>query len=382
MENNESFSDIKLTLEDESSMEPGSPELRVPALNAGDDPVVAELSDGEKRQIEAFSKKIDIMNANQVLKYGLQAQKKISDFSENALKRIMAKDMGEVGELLAGLSTQLRGFTQEEEQRKGIFGFFKKSVDYVQLMRSRYESVEANLGRIVGMLEEHKIQLMKDISMLDEMYKMNLEYYRELTMYIAAGKERLKKAREEELPAMRARAEAGTSPQDARILKDFEDMCERFDKKLHDLELTRAISMQMGPQIRMTQNNDSVIVEKIQTSLINTIPLWKNNMVLAFGLSNAQKALDAQKAVTDVTNELLRKNADMLRESSVQIAKESERSIVDIETVKYANQQLLATIDEVLSAQETSRENRRKAEAELQVIENDLKKKLIQSRDR
>lgn len=345
---------------------------------------ITELSDEQKKQIEAFAQRIDLTDSSQILNYGFQAQKKIADFSEEALKKIIAKDIGEIGEVLAGLSVQIRDFSATLEPSKGfkaILSFFNKGVNQLKVLRNQYATVESNLLQIVDALEGHKIQLLKDVAMMDKMYALNLEFYQELTMYIAAGKKRLQYAEEVELPELRSKAEIDATAQSARTLKDFEDICNRFDKKLHDLDLTRTICMQMAPQIRITQNNDSMMVEKIQTSLINTIPLWKNSMVIALGLTNAKKAVDAQRAVSQLTNDLLRKNADMLRESSAEVIKEAERSIIDIETVKHINQQLISTIDEVLNAQENSRKSRRDAEKELQNIEVELKNKLLQARN-
>ncbi|WP_371381172.1 toxic anion resistance protein [Sporomusa aerivorans] len=380
MKNKDDLPEINLTLGEDvagienSEKQPETAPAPIPLSVQTDESI---LSEKEKQQVIEFSKKINLTDTNQLLQYGFSAQKNVSDFSEAALNKVMTKDMGQVGDILTGLTVELRDFTTDAEPRKGILGFFKKAGDQLQVLRTKYASVEANITRITNSLENHKIQLLKDISTMDKMYQMNLTYYKELTMYIVAGKARLKEALEAEAPALREKAQASGLPQDAQLSRDFEDMCNRFDKKIHDLELTRSICMQMAPQIRLVQNNDSTMVEKIQNSIINTIPLWKNHMVLAMGLSNAQKALEAQKAVTNVTNELLKKNAEMLKTSTVGIAKESERGIVDIETIKYVSQQLIATIEEVIQVQEDGKQKRRAAEAELGNIENELKQKLL-----
>lgn len=380
MKNKDDLPEINLTLgEDVAGIknfekQPETAPAPIPLSVQTDESI---LSEKEKQQVIEFSKKINLTDTNQLLQYGFSAQKNVSDFSEAALNKVMTKDMGQVGDILTGLTVELRDFTTDAEPRKGILGFFKKAGDQLQVLRTKYASVEVNITRITNSLENHKIQLLKDISTMDKMYQMNLTYYKELTMYIVAGKARLKEALEAEAPALREKAQASGLPQDAQSSRDFEDMCNRFDKKIHDLELTRSICMQMAPQIRLVQNNDSTMVEKIQNSIINTIPLWKNHMVLAMGLSNAQKALEAQKAVTNVTNELLKKNAEMLKTSTVGIAKESERGIVDIETIKYVSQQLIATIEEVIQVQEDGKQKRRAAETELGNIENELKQKLL-----
>ncbi|MDR1702737.1 MAG: toxic anion resistance protein [Sporomusaceae bacterium] len=332
----------------------------------------------EQKQMVEFSQKIDLMDTNQILQYGAPAQKKVSDFSESALNKILTKDMGPVGDVLTDLTIELQGFTLEDEQSGNwLTRFFKKAANQMETMRTKYNSVENNITRITNTLESHKIQLLKDISVMDNMYDMNFAYYKELTIYLEAGKRRLKNALEIELPALKAKAQKSSLPQDAQIARDFADRCNRFEKKLHDLELTRSICIQMAPQIRLLQNNDSMMVEKIQTSITNTIPLWKNHMVLALGMANSQRALETNRAVSDLTNELLKKNADLLKTSTAEIAKESERGIVDIETIRHLNQQLIATIDEVLQIQRTGKQARQAAEAELNNIENELKQKLL-----
>ena len=335
------------------------------------------LTEEEKDQVREFSAQIDLTNTQLVLHYGMSSQKKLADFSESTLKSIRTKDAGEVGKMLVKLTSELKDFTIDPEEDKGFFGFFKKSANWLTTLKTRYATVETNISQITDTLESHRIQMLKDISMLDQMYGVNLVYFKELTMYILAGREKLAEAINVELPEMKKKALESGFPSDAQAVRDFEEMCNRFDKKLYDLDLTRTISLQMAPQIRLVQNNDSLLVEKINTSIINTIPLWKNQMTLALGLANAQQALEAQRAVTNMTNDLLKKNADMLKTSSVETAKEAERGIVDIETIKYTSQQLISTIDEIIQVQETGRQKRRQAEIELVQIESDLKHKLL-----
>ena len=290
------------------------------------------------------------------------------------------KDLGEVGDIIGGLVTELKGFTIEEEEPRGILGFFKKSANQIEQLKARYDKAEVNVNKICNTLEDHQVQLLKDISMLDQMYELNLRYFKELSMYIAAGKQRLKQVRETDVAQAFAKAQASGLPEDAQAAKDLSEKCDRFEKKLYDLELTRNISIQMAPQIRLLQNNDSLMAEKIQSSLVNTIPLWKSQMVLALGLANAESAMRAQRAVTDVTNELLRKNAERLRTGTLETARESERGIVDIETLKATNETLISTLDEVMTIQQQGREKRRQAEVELANIENQLKNKLLEIR--
>ena len=335
------------------------------------------LTEEEKDQVREFSAQIDLTNTQLVLHYGMSSQKKLADFSESTLKSIRTKDAGEVGKMLVKLTSELKDFTIDPEEDKGFFGFFKKSANWLTTLKTRYATVETNISQITDTLESHRIQMLKDISMLDQMYGVNLVYFKELTMYILAGREKLAEAINVELPEMKKKALESGFPSDAQAVRDFEEMCNRFDTKLYDLDLTRTISLQMAPQIRLVQNNDSLLVEKINTSIINTIPLWKNQMTLALGLANAQQALEAQRAVTNMTNDLLKKNADMLKTSSVETAKEAERGIVDIETIKYTSQQLISTIDEIIQVQETGRQKRRQAEIELVQIESDLKHKLL-----
>jgi len=334
------------------------------------------LTEEEKKAVEEFSKKINIGDSNMILQYGAAAQKNVAGFSENALSSVRNKDLGEVGKSLSDLVVELKGFGGEE--KKGIAGLFKKAGNRVEVMKAQYGKVESNVDKISHELEQHQITLMKDVAMFDQMYELNLKYYKELTMYILAGKKRLAEVRAGELEELRKKAEQSGSQEDAQRYNDMVQMCERFDKKIHDLELTRMISIQMGPQTRLLQNNDTLMVEKIQSSLVNTIPLWKSQMVLALGMEHARQATAAQSAVTNMTNELLRKNADLLKTGTVAAAKESERSIVDIETLQHTNEQLISTLDEVLNIQRDGAAKRKAAEVELGRIEGELKQKLME----
>jgi uncharacterized protein YaaN involved in tellurite resistance len=338
------------------------------------------LTEQEKSMVRDFVKKINISDSAQILQYGSGAQKKIADFSENALANVRAKDMDEVGRMVTDLVVELKGFSYDEET-KGFLGIFKKAGKSINRLKVQYDSAEQNIDKICDILEGHKITLLKDITMLDKMYEMNLNYYKELNMYIFAGREKLNEVINKELPALQEKAKISGKPEDAQAANYLADMCNRFDKKLHDLELTRTISIQMGPQIRMVQGTDSVMAEKIQTSLVNTIPLWKNQMVLALGIAHSKSAIEAQRKVTDVTNQLLRKNAEMLKTSAIEAARESERGIVDIETLKQTNQTLMETLDEVLQIQREGRAKRREAEKELMRIEDELKNKLLSLKD-
>lgn len=338
----------------------------------------SSLSAEEQQQVNDFSEKIDLTNSTQVLQYGASSQKKVADFSSSTLNNIRTKDLGEVGNMVTGLITELKGFDANEEQSKGIFGFFKKSVNQLDELKTKYTSAEKNVDRIEGMLQDHQVQLLKDIAMLDKMYEMNLVYFKELTMYIIAGKKKLKAVRANELPALIAKAEKSGLPEDAQAARDLDDMCTRFEKKLYDLELTRNISVQMSPQIRLIQSNDTMMAEKIQTSIVNTIPLWKSQMVLAMGLAHSQQAIEAQRAVTDMTNELLKKNAAALKQGTIEAAKESERGIVDIETLQQTNRSLIETLDEVVKIQQEGKARRTSAEQELGRIEGELKAKLLE----
>lgn len=346
------------------------------------DPAILDesaLTPEERKMVEDFSKQIDITNSNLVLQYGTGAQQKVASFSESALANVQTKDLGEVGEQVVSLISQLRNFDAEEES-KGIFGLFKRSADKLSTMKAKYNKVETNVDQIVEVLDGHKVQLLKDIAILDKMYEMNMTYYKELSMYILAGKKKLAQVRSTELQEKISKAKASGLPEDAQAANDLASLCDRFEKKLHDLELTRMVSIQMGPQLRLVQNNDSIMAEKIQSTVVNTIPLWKSQMVLALGLAHSQQAMEAQRAVTDMTNTLLKKNADTLKISTIATAKESERGIVDIETLKYTNQQLISTLEEVTRIQDDGREKRRQAEKELQQIEGELRKKLLDIR--
>ena len=355
-------------------VEPAKPEAEPVKL---DDSM---LTEAEKKVVEDFSKKIDIMDSNLVLQYGAAAQKNVAGFSENALASVRTKDLGEIGESLSELVVELKGFGEEEE-KKGLFGLFKKAGNKLESMKAEYSKVEANVDRISRELEQHQVVLMKDVAMFDQMYELNLKYYKELTMYILAGKKKLEAVRTTELPALKAKAEQTGAQEDAQRYNDMAQMCDRFEKKLHDLELTRMISVQMGPQTRLLQNNDILMVEKIQSSLVNTIPLWKSQRVLALGMEHSRQATAAQSAVTEMTNELLKKNADLLKMGTIQTAKEAERSIVDIETLQHTNQQLISTLDEVLNIQRDGAAKRKAAEVELGRIEGELKQKLMELRN-
>ena len=337
------------------------------------------LTPEEKKMVADFAAKIDLRSSNAILQYGAGAQKKIADFSESALENVKTKDLGEVGDMLAGVVTELKSFDEEEEE-KGIFGFFKKGGNKLANMKAKYDKAEVNVNKICDALEGHQIQLMKDIAMLDKMYELNTTYFKELSMYIAAGKKKLQDVAATELPELEAKAARSGLPEDAQAVNDLNALCNRFEKKIHDLELTRTISLQMAPQIRLVQSNDTVMSEKIQSTLVNTIPLWKSQMVLAIGVENSSRAAKAQREVTDMTNELLRKNAEKLKLATVETAKESERCIVDIETLKSTNESLISTLDEVMKIQQEGKEKRRTAEAELNRIENELKQKLLEIR--
>ena len=342
------------------------------------EPLDSGLSPEEKKVVDDFAQKIDLRNSAVVLQYGAASQKKVADFSTSTLENIRTKDMGEVGEMVTNLVLQLRNFDATEEAPKGIKGWFKKTGNSLEAFKAKYAKVETNVDKIEAMLEGHQVQLLKDIAMLDKMYEMNLTYFKELTMYILAGKKRLADVRANELPALVAKAKQSGLPEDAQAAKDLDDMCTRFEKKLYDLELTRNISVQMSPQIRLIQSNDTMMAEKIQTSIVNTIPLWKSQMVLALGLAHSQQAIEAQRAVTDMTNELLRKNAAALKQGTIAAAKESERGIVDIETLQQTNRSLIETLDEVVRIQKEGREKRAAAETELGRIEGELKAKLLE----
>lgn len=337
------------------------------------------LTEEEKKMVDDFAKKIDITNSNLVLQYGAASQKKIADFSGAALDKVKTKDLGEIGDMITDLISELKGFTAQEPQ-KGFLGIFKKAANNLASMKVKYDKAEVNVNKICRMLEDHQVQLMKDVAMLDEMYNLNLIYFKELSMYIIAGKKKLEEVRKNVLPALVEKARKSQLPEDSQAANDMASMCDRFEKKLHDLELTRMVSIQMAPQIRLVQNNDTLMIEKIQSTLANTIPLWKSQMVIALGVAHSQQAVKAQREVTDMTNELLRRNAENLKMATVETAKENERSIVDIETLKYTNQQLISTLDEVVKIQDEGRQKRHAAEEELGRIEAELKQKLLDIR--
>ena len=346
--------------------------------------IVRDLEDGlteqERLAVSQFAEKIEITNSAQMLQYGVAAQKKMVSFSEGALASVRGKDLDGVGQMITGLATELHDF-QPEEESKGLFGMFRRTQNKVEALKAKYDSVEKNVDKICAQLETHKITLLKDVTMLDKMYDMNLGYYKELTMYILAGRQKLDYVISNDLDAAQKSAIASGKPEDAQAANDLADRCNRFDKKLHDLELTRNICIQMGPQIRLVQANDVMMVEKIQSSIVNTIPLWKNQMVLTLGLSHSASAIEAQRRVTDITNELLKKNAETLKISTIEAAKESERGVVDIETLRQTNESLITTLDEVMKIQIEGKQKRREAESELQRIETQLKDKLLEIRE-
>ena len=343
-------------------------------------PDLSGLSPAEQKAVLDFADKIDLTNSGVVLQYGAAAQKNIANFSESTLNAVRTKDMGELGDMVTSLLGELKGFSAEEEEKKGFFGMFKKASNNLQNMKIKYEKAEANVDRIAEQLEQHQMVLMKDAALLDQMYDKNLEYFKQLSMYILAGEKKLADERATTLQELYAKAQASGLPEDAQAANDYASLCDRFEKKLYDLKLTRQISIQMGPQIRMIQNNDTLMTEKIQTSLVNTIPLWKSQMVLALGINHSKQAMEAQRAVSDMTNELLKKNADMLKVATIETAKESERGIVDIETLQHTNESLISTLDEVMTIQTEGRQKRKDAEAELQRIEGQLRQKLLEVR--
>ena len=372
------FKDTSIDIKPELTFEPFKEELQDMKIIEEKKEIVEEieLTEDEKKMIDQFVDKIEISNSNAILQYGVGAQKKISDFSQSALNEVKTKDLGEIGDILSKVVFQLKNF-EEGEEKKGVFGFFKKGKDKVTQMKINYENAENNIDEMCNVLENHQVQLLKDIAMLDRMYDINRTYFKELCMYILAGKKKLKKLEDEEIPKLQEKAKQSNNPQDAQELNDFVALCNRFEKKIHDLELTKMISLQMAPQIRLIQNNDSLMAEKIQSTIINTIPLWKNQMVLSLGVAHATEAARVQREVTDMTNELLRKNAEILKTSTIETAKESERGIVDIETLRATNESLISTLDEILNIQTEGRQKRREAEIELRNIEEQLKDKLI-----
>ena len=337
----------------------------------------SSLTEEERKQVEAFSHQIDLRNTGAVLQYGAGAQKKMADFSEKALENVRTKDMGEVGDMISGLVTELKSFDVTEED-KGILGFFKKSGNKVTAMKAKYDKASVNVDKICQTLEDHQIQLIKAIAPLDNMYELNLTYFKELTMYILAGKKRLEEVRNGELKELTEKAKASGLAEDAQAAKDLDELCERFEKKLYDLELTRTVALQTAPQIRLVQDSDEVMVEKIQSTLVNTIPLWKNQMVIALGIEHSNQAAKAQREVTEMTNQLLRKNAEKLKTATIETAKEAERGIVDMETLKHTNETLISTLDEVVRIQSEGKSKRREAELEMSRMENQLKNKLLE----
>lgn len=338
----------------------------------------SNLTEEEKKMVDDFAGKIQLSDSNLVLQYGAGAQKKIADFSETTLNSVKTKDLGEIGEMLSGVVTELKSF--DEEETKGFLGMFKKGSNKITAMKAKYDKAEVNVERISNALESHQMQLMKDVAMLDKMYEINKGYFKELSMYILAGKKKLATVENEDIPALKAKAVASGLPEDAQAVNDLTALANRFEKKIHDLELTRTISLQMAPQIRMVQSNDTLMAEKIQSTIVNTIPLWKSQMVLALGVTHSGQAVKAQKEVTDMTNELLKKNAETLKLATIETAKESERGIVEIETLKQTNASLISTLDEVMKIQDEGKAKRQAAEVELGKIEQDLKTKLLQMR--
>ncbi|WP_312701667.1 toxic anion resistance protein [Sedimentibacter sp.] len=337
------------------------------------------LTPEEKKMVDDFSNQIDLTKSNQILQYGVGAQKKIADFSESALNNVKTKDLGEIGDMLSSVVTELKSFDADEEE-KGFLGLFKKSSNKLTAMKAKYDKAEVNINKICDTLEANQMQLLKDIAMLDKMYELNKTYFKELSMYILAGKKKLEKVQNENLPALMEKSAASGLPEDAQAVNDLIAICNRFEKKLHDLELTRMVSIQMAPQIRLIQGNDTIMAEKIQSTIVNTIPLWKSQMVLAMGVTHSGQAAKAQREVTDMTNELLRKNAEILKTATIDTAKESERGVVDIETLRITNESLISTLDEVMRIQTEGRQKRKEAEIELNRIENELKNKLLEMR--
>lgn len=362
-----------LTLDPFLEKEQIAEEKKEPAEPAWDDNI---LTEEERRMVEQFTSQIDLHNSNIVLQYGAGTQKKMADFSEKALENVQTKDLGEIGDLLTGVVTELKGFDAEEE--KGFLARFKKSSNKLTALKAKYDKAETNVNKICKVLEGHQVQLMKDAAILDKMYEQNKVYFKELSMYILAGKKKLEQVRITELAELIEKANRSGLPEDAQEAKDLESLCTRFEKKIHDLELTRMISIQTAPQIRLVQNNDTVMVEKIQSTIVNTIPLWKSQMVLAMGVEHSAQAAQAQREVTDLTNELLMKNAERLKVATVETAKESERGIIDMETLRKTNESLISTLDEVMRIQKEGKEKRREAEKEMNRLEGELKEKLLQ----
>lgn len=362
----------------ELTLEPFKEEARPVLAEEKKDPVLDEsiLSEEERRAVDAFAAQIDLTNSNAILQYGAGTQKKMADFSESALENVRTKDLGEVGELLSNVVRELKSFDEEEE--KGFLGIFKRTSGKIQSMKTRYAKAETNINQICKVLESHQVQLLKDIAVLDKMYGLNLTYFKELSMYILAGKKKLTEVRGSQLPGILEKASRTGLAEDAQAARDLDAMCNRFEKKIHDLELTRTISMQTAPQIRLVQGNDTLMVEKIQSTVVNTIPLWKSQIVLALGVEHSAQAAAAHREVTDMTNELLRKNADTLKMAVTETAKEAERGVVEIETLKHTNETLISTLDEVMQIQREGRKKRAEAEQEMRRIEQELKTKLLQ----
>lgn len=360
------------------TLEPFAEEKKVPEAVSPKEEVLDEtiLTAEEKEAVESFASQIDLTDSSMILQYGAGTQKKMADFSENALESVRTKDLGEVGELLSNVVGQLRDFGEEEE--KGFLGIFKRTSNKIQNMKAKYAKAETNINQICKSLESHQVQLLKDVAILDKMYELNLTYFKELSMYILAGKKKLQEVRDTKLKEMFQKAQTSGLPEDAQAAKDLDAMCNRFEKKIYDLELTRTISIQTAPQIRLVQGNNTLMVEKIQSTIVNTIPLWKSQMVLALGVEHSAQAAEAQREVTDMTNELLRKNAEKLKLSTIETAKESERGIVEMETLKVANESLISTLDEVMKIQQEGRQKRQEAEVEMQRLETELKQKLLQ----
>ena len=363
-----------LTLDPEADAKVVEEAKKATPVSVEDTPLTPE----EQKMVEDFADKIDLSNSQMILQYGAASQKKLSEFSDTALSRVRTKDMGETGKLITDLISELQGFDATEENQKGIFGFFKKKANDLSELKTKYDKADVNVERIKAQLEDHQVVLMKDIAMLDKMYQLNLVYFKELSMYILAGRKKLEQVRSTELKEAQEKAQRTGLPEDAQAARDLADQCDRFEKKLYDLELTRNISIQMGPQIRLIQSNDTMMAEKIQTTILNTIPLWKNQMVLALGMAHSQQAMQAERAVTDATNELLRKNAATLKQGTVEIAKKSERGVVDIETLKQTNQELISTLDELNKIRADGKAKRAAAEQELGRIEGELKQKLLE----
>ena len=366
---------IVLTLNEEVEEEKKVEMPEIPQNSYSEEDI---LTEEQKKQVDEFVKQIDLTQSNVVLQYGSAAQRKIANFSDNTLQSVKTKDLGETGEMLSDLIVELKGFDAIETEQKGIAAFFKKQSNKASALKSKYDAAEKNVDRIVHSLEDHQIQLMKDIELLDQLYEKNMTNFKELTMYILAGKKKLKEVRENELPVLIEKAQRSGLAEDSQKANDLAGLCERFEKKIYDLELTRNVALQMGPQIRLVQNNDTLMTEKIQSTIVNTIPLWKSQMVIALGLHHSQQAIKAQQAVDEMTNSLLRKNADTLKQATIEVARESEKGIVDIETLKHTNSQLISTLDEVVKIQDEGRQKRQEAEMELARIEAELKNNLLE----